>query len=210
MSKYKLVIFDFDGTLADSFEMFLEIWKVAAERYGFKSVTEVDIERLRGLSAREVIAELKLPWWKLPLIAQQMRKQIAKRIDYVKLFDGVGVMLQTLNAKGLKVAIVTSNAQKNVELVLGKEDLELIDQLACGASIFGKKPRTRSVIKASRVLPTEVLCIGDEIRDADVAKELNLDFAAVSWGYTNPLQFEKLSGVVVCKSMLEVVSLVTG
>lgn len=207
MLKYKLVIFDFDGTLADSFAVLLEIWEIAAKRHGFKSFSRSDLERLRGRSAREIIAEAGLPWWKLPFVTRHMRVLMRERIDKVRLFDGVETILKTLKSEGLKIAIVTSNSRENVERVLGAEGIAFIDHLGCGASIFGKKPKTRSAIKAFSVSSKEVLCVGDEIRDAEVAKELGLDFAAVSWGYTNPEYLERLPEVRMCKNFLDVLSM---
>jgi phosphoglycolate phosphatase len=205
--RYKLVIFDFDGTLADSFALFLESSKVAAERFKFKPLAETDLERLRSRSAREIMAEIGLPWWKLPAVARHTREFMRERIAQVRLFDGVDVMLRQLKAEGVQIAIVTSNSQENVERVLGNVNPGLIDHLACGASIFGKKSKTRSVIKASGVPAESVLCVGDEMRDAEAAQALGLDFAAVSWGYTNPAQLAQLPGVKMCQSVDDVLSL---
>jgi phosphoglycolate phosphatase len=202
-----LVIFDFDGTLADSFAMFLEAAQVAAERFKFKPIVEADLERLRSCSAREIIAEVGLPWWKLPAVVRHTREFMRERIERVQLFDGVDAMLRQLKAEGVQVAIVTSNAQENVERVLGADNLSLIDHFGCGVSIFGKRPKTRSVLKASGVPAEAVLCVGDEMRDAEVAQALRLDFAAVSWGYTNPTQLARLPGVKLCESVCDIVSL---
>ncbi len=207
MLRYKLIIFDFDGTLADSFALFLEAAKVAAVRYKFKSLAEADLERLRSCSAREIIAEVGLPWWKLPAVVRHTREFMRERIERVQLFDGVEVTLRQLKAAGVQLAIVTSNAQENVERVLGNENLGLIDHFACGASIFGKRPKTRSVLQASGVSAEAVLCVGDEMRDAEAAQALGLDFAAVSWGYTNPAQLARLPGVKMCQSACDVLSL---
>ena len=130
-----------------------------------------------------------------------------EKIDKVRLFDGVDAILKILKSEGVKIAIVTSNSRENVERVLSAEGIALIDHFGCGASVFGKKPKIRSVMKASNVSPKEVLCVGDEIRDAEVAKELGLDFAAVSWGYTNPKHLEQLPGVKMCTSVLDVLSI---
>lgn len=207
MLRYQLVIFDFDGTLADSFAMFLEAAQVAAERFKFKPIVEADLERLRSCSAREIIAEVGLPWWKLPAVVRHTREFMRERIERVQLFDGVDAMLRQLKAEGVQVAIVTSNAQENVERVLGADNLSLIDHFGCGVSIFGKRPKTRSVLKASGVPAEAVLCVGDEMRDAEVAQALRLDFAAVSWGYTNPTQLARLPGVKLCESVCDIVSL---
>ena len=57
-------------------------------------------------------------------------------------------------------------------------------------------------------MPAEsVLCVGDEMRDAEAAKELGLDFAAVAWGYTNPAQLAQLPGVKMCQDTFDVLSL---
>lgn len=207
MLRYKLVIFDFDGTLADSFALFLEAAKVAAVRYKFKSLAEDELERLRSCSAREIMAEVGLPWWKLPAVVRHTREFMRERIERVQLFDGVDVMLRQLKAAGVQLAIVTSNSQENVEHVLGEENRSLIDHFGCGASMFGKRPKTRSVVKASGVPAEAVLCVGDELRDAEVAKALRLDFAAVSWGYTNPAQLARWPGVQMCQSASDVLSL---
>ena len=52
-----------------------------------------------------------------------------------------------------------------------------------------------------------VLCVGDEMRDAEAAQKLGLDFAAVSWGYTNPAQLARFPGVKMCESAFDVLAL---
>jgi len=205
--RYQLVIFDFDGTLADSFALFLESTKVAAERFRFTPLTADNLETLRGRSVREIMAEIGLPLWKLPAVARHTREFMRQRIEQVQLFDGVDAMLRQLKAEGVQLAIVTSNSQENVERVLGEEACQLIDHFGCGASIFGKRPKTRSVLKASSVSAEAVLCVGDEMRDVEVAQALGLDFAAVAWGYTNPAQLAQWPGVKMCQSASDVLSL---
>ena len=56
--KYKLVIFDFDGTLADSFEWFLGVVGELAARHKFKTFARSELDELRGSSARTVLARL--------------------------------------------------------------------------------------------------------------------------------------------------------
>jgi phosphoglycolate phosphatase len=64
-----LVIFDFDGTLADSTAWAIRAVRPLAERFKFKAVTEDEIAMLRGRTSREIIAYLGLPLWKVPLVA---------------------------------------------------------------------------------------------------------------------------------------------
>lgn len=183
---------------------------MAAQRYKFKPIAESDLDRLRSCSAREIIAEIGLPWWKLPAVVRHTREFMRERIERVRLFDGVDEMLRKLKAEGVQIAIVTSNSQENVERVLGNETYSLIDHFGCGASIFGKRPKTRAVVKASGVSAKAVLCVGDEMRDAEAAQALGLDFAAVSWGYTNPARLARLPGAKLCQSAFDVLSLAIG
>jgi phosphoglycolate phosphatase len=70
---YRLVIFDFDGTLADSADWFVRNLNPMAERFGFRQADEAEIERLRRLPNREIIRRLGVPKGKLPRIARHMR-----------------------------------------------------------------------------------------------------------------------------------------
>ncbi len=58
---YTLVIFDFDGTLADSFPWFLHVFDTLAERYRFKRMTDQEGVMLPGMSARHIIHHLGIP-----------------------------------------------------------------------------------------------------------------------------------------------------
>ena len=184
--RYKLVIFDFDGTLADTFSWFSRVLNTVADRYNFKRIQAHEIEHLRGLSAREIIKHLGVPIWKLPHIARHMRALAAQDIESIRLFGGVERMLQSLSEAGLHVAIVSSNSEENVRRVLGPGLASRITYYACGASMFGKPAKFRKVLKSSGIPPSEVICIGDEIRDHDAARAAGLVFGAVSWGYNDP------------------------
>jgi NAD(P)-dependent dehydrogenase (short-subunit alcohol dehydrogenase family) len=70
---YKMVIFDLDGTLADTFPWFLSVLNGVADRYRFRRIEKHEVERLRGFNARQMVKHLGVPAWKLPLIARHMR-----------------------------------------------------------------------------------------------------------------------------------------
>lgn len=71
---YRLAIFDFDGTLADSFPWFLSIMDQMADEFRFRRITPEEVGALSSLESREIIRRLDVPMWKLPLIATHMRK----------------------------------------------------------------------------------------------------------------------------------------
>ncbi|GJD63574.1 Phosphoglycolate phosphatase [Methylobacterium frigidaeris] len=181
---YRLVILDFDGTLADTFPWFSRVLPGVADRYGFRRPAAHEVESLRALEARAVLRHLGVPGWKLPLIARHMRGLAARDAADLALFPGIPALLARLRAGGLDLALVSSNREDVVRRVLGPESAGLIDRYACGAALFGKARRFRAVMRASGVSPTQVLCLGDELRDHDAATRAGLAFGAVAWGYT--------------------------
>lgn len=189
----RLVIFDFDGTLSDSGGWFLSIMDHLADRYGFRHVAPDEVEPLRRLPTRDVISRLAIPRWKLPFIARYTRRLFGRHTGEVQLFPGVPAMLAAIEATGIKIALVTSNSEANARAVLGQANAARIDHWACGASLFGKAPKFRQVLKASGIPAAHALSIGDETRDIDAARETGVRAGAVLWGYANPDALAHLS-----------------
>jgi phosphoglycolate phosphatase len=203
----QLIIFDFDGTLADSFPWFTRVLNDVADRYRFRRIEPHEVELLRGLSGREVMRHLRASPWKVPFIAAHMRRLKARDIDQVSLFDGVPAMLRQLSDAGFTLAIVSSNALENVRHVLGEENAALIRHYECGVSIFGKKSRFLKLLKATSVAPAAALSIGDEIRDAEASRAAGIPFGAVSWGYTTPAALVTQKPAIMFSSMAEIAAL---
>jgi phosphoglycolate phosphatase len=208
VQNYKLVIFDFDGTLADSFKWFVNTINSVANRFRFKPLDLKRLEEFRGCSARQMMAYAELSMWKLPWVTRAMRRLMTERIDEICLFDGVGTVLKNLDAARVNIAVVTTNARENVLRVLGHDNAALVGHFGCGASLFGKRGKVRAAVKASGVALDEVLCVGDEIRDAEMAAALGVDFAGVSWGYTHPHVLQRYSKIPVLKHMHDVLNMV--
>lgn len=183
---YRLLIFDFDGTLADSALWFAHVLNDVAARYGFRQIGLDEMADLRGQPNREIIRRLGVPAWKMPFIAAHFRQLAAEAASDLKLFPGVESMLRRLAAGGVKVAVVSSNSEATVREVLGAELSGLISHYGCGASVFGKAPKFRAVIRKSGVAEADVLCVGDEVRDIEAARKAHLATGAVTWGYATP------------------------
>lgn len=187
--RYRLAIFDFDGTLADTFPWFRRIWNDVADHFHLPRMTDAEIEALRALDGHGIITQLGVPVWKLPLIARHVRQLMAKEVGHLSLFPGVDPLLHELAAQGVRLAIVSSNALGNVRAILGARNADLIQHYECGAAIFGKRPKLRRVLRKMGVRPGDALCIGDEVRDLEAAHAERFDFGAVAWGYTRPEAF---------------------
>ncbi|USX26826.1 HAD hydrolase-like protein [Oxalobacteraceae bacterium OTU3CINTB1] len=181
----KLIIFDFDGTLADTFPSFVRVFDQAADKYRFKRLDRERQSVLRGLDARQIMAHHDIPLWKVPAIARFMRARMADDIANIKLFAGIDRMLRALQAQGVTLTIVTSNSPGNVRAILGPELMALFRHVECGASLFGKPSKIRKVLAATGVAPEQAMLIGDEIRDAKAAADTGIGFGAVAWGFND-------------------------
>lgn len=182
---FKLFIFDFDGTLADSGPWMLDALNRAAARFGFREVTVAEAEALRGRDNRAIIRELGVPWWRLPQIAAYIR-QLAQEATSAPLFLGVASMLRDVHAAGVKLAIVSSNAEETIRRALGDDCAPLIHAYACNASLFGKAAKFKRVLKLTGVARDQAIAVGDEVRDIEAARAAGLVCGAVAWGYATP------------------------
>ena len=106
MPHYHLVIFDFDGTLADSLPWFRASFHDMITRFDLAPVRDDEVEGLRGLSAREIMARLNVSMWQLPAIVSDMRKRKLAAASEIALFSGIPAMLTDLQRRGIKTAIV--------------------------------------------------------------------------------------------------------
>jgi phosphoglycolate phosphatase len=201
---YSIVIFDLDGTLADSFPWFLRNVNDVAGRFGFRRIADDDIDPLRHARSREIIRRLEVPAWKLPGIARHMRRMKAAHLDGIPLFPGVEAMLRSLRDSGLTLALVSSDHEANARRQLGQVT-HLFSHFDCGASLFGKAKKFRRLVKRSGVSPAQAISIGDEVRDIEAARAAGIACGAVMWGYAAPgalrgmrpdLVFERMEDIV--------------
>jgi phosphoglycolate phosphatase len=183
MKRYDLAIFDFDGTLADSAAWFRATINHVAQRYGFRQITDAELNELRGQRSIDIIRYLGVPTWKMPFIARHMRQLVARDAHLIGLFEGVDTLLSGLIERDVAIAIVTSNSEANVRRILGEDNSRRIDDYACGASLFGKASKFHAVIKRRGARADRTLAIGDEARDIEAARTAGLAAGAVSWGY---------------------------
>lgn len=192
VTPYKLIIFDFDGTLADTFPWFAGVLNGVADRYRFRRITADEVEALRGQSARQLIAHLGVARWKLPFIARHMRRLAASDSEPVALFPGIDAMLRQLRQQGFILAIASSNSEGNIRRALGDEMAAVFRHFACGAGLFGKTTKFRQLARRAGIEHGRCLCIGDEIRDFEAASDAGMAFGAVSWGFTSPAALQAL------------------
>ena len=209
MSHYRLAIFDFDGTLADSLPWFRASFHDVIARFDLTPVSANELEGLRGLSAREIMARLNVSMWQLPAIVSDMRKRKLAAASEISLFDGIPAMLTDLQRLDIKTAIVSSDSEASVRQVLGPTTTQ-ITRFDCGAALFGKHWKFRRVARRLGVKPSDTICIGDEIRDIEAAKAAGMDSGAVAWGYALPAALQAAGPTHLFNSVEEMTQRLAG
>jgi phosphoglycolate phosphatase len=202
--RYSLIIFDLDGTLADSFPWFLGSLNSIADAFRLRRIPEHEIEPLRRADVREILSYLGVPRWKVPMIARHMRKLKSTQLGDIALFTGVDTMLRALKDGGITLTLVSSDHEANARTLLGEENAALFSHYDCSAALFGKVAKFRRVMKRARVTPDRVLAIGDEARDLEAARAAGIDFAAVTWGYTAPEKLRSLAPNLMFERMEDI------
>lgn len=182
---YKLAIFDFDGTIADTFPWILRILSHLANEHQVDPISNSQLEEFRTHGIRKIIKKYKFPIWKIPLIARDIQQKMSEDIHEISLFDDIENVLNNLSKNGVQLALVSSNEKSNIQKILGNEITELFSFFECGVSMFSKQSKFKKIVKSSGINEDQVLCIGDEIRDIQAAQKANIPFGAVAWGYTN-------------------------
>lgn len=183
MPRYRMVLFDSDGTLANTLPWVSAAFNQLAAKYGFEPLSAADHETLRHLPMQEMMRRVKIPLWRMPALVTGMRKHMAKHLHEFELFDGITESLQQLSRAGVALGVVSSNSTDNVRAILGPDTAALFQHFACSASIFGKAPKFRAVLRASGIPASETIYLGDEVRDAEAAHKAGMAYGAVGWGY---------------------------
>ncbi len=201
---YKLLIFDFDGTLADTFPWLVSIINEIAMKHNFEPINQDQLEEFKQVGTHKLIQKYQIPLWKIPLLGKEFQSRMSEDIHKISLFDGFAAILRNLVDEGFTLALVSSNKDSNVKKVLGTKLSSLFSFYECGVSTFKKHSKFNKILKQSNTDAGQALCIGDEIRDIEAARKSNIDFGAVSWGYSNISALKALSPAIIFNSVEDI------
>ena len=182
----KLIIFDFDGTLADTLGALLRISNRLAPEFGYSQIGDEQFATLKYLSSWEIIKLSKVALWKLPFLLKRVKEEFPGEVRNVRLFPGVIELLNTLKMQGYRLGIVSSNAEQNIRSLLGQNQIEHLFDFVTTASTFGKGKAIGKLLKQYKCSKSDAIYIGDEIRDIQAARSIEIRVVAVGWGFNAP------------------------
>ncbi|MBB5351027.1 phosphoglycolate phosphatase-like HAD superfamily hydrolase [Haloferula luteola] len=183
---YRTIIFDFDGTLADTLEESRRIYNELAEGMGLRQVSAEQLPGLRHFSLRELLSHLDIPKRRVPGLIARGTTLMRANIMQLPLIEGIGEVLPILRSRCDSFGILTSNAPTNVDLFLRAHGLrEHFDFISSTSKLTGKAKHLRAIRKTFSLESDEMLYVGDEIRDLKASRKAGIPVAAVTWGFNS-------------------------
>ncbi len=184
---HKVIIFDFDGTIADTVDALVTIANRLAGEFGYIQITPEDLALLRNFTSREIIKYSGVSMLKIPFLLKKVKGELKAKIPELKPILGISEVLATLHSQGYTLGIITSNSPENVTAFLSNNQLNhLFEFIYSGVTIFGKTTIINNVLKQKQLDPTTVIYVGDETRDIEASKKANIKVIAVTWGFNSP------------------------
>lgn len=198
----KAVIFDFDGTIADSLPGIVNLYE-SVRKKGHKH-TSADIEKMRNLSMYQIALAMKIPKWKIVILAIWGRRLFKNHMRTIRVYPGMAELIAQLKAKNIQLFVVSANNKTNVTKYLTRHNLiDYFDEVYGGASFFGKSKTMRRAVIEHGLAKADVWCVGDERVDIYSARKAGLKIVSVSWGYSSRDGLQALNPDAIVDTMPE-------
>ncbi|KTB63565.1 MULTISPECIES: HAD-IA family hydrolase [Pseudomonas] len=185
---YKLLIFDWDGTLCNSIGRIVDSMHAASTRSGFELRTDLAVKGIIGLGLPEAIRTLYPRISDAELVTfrdHYADHYIALEATPSPLFDGVKQALEAFRAEGYHLAVATGKARRGLDRVLKAHGFEDYFDITRAADETASKPHPlmlEQILAHCGVAPRQALMVGDASFDLMMARNAGMDSVAVSYG----------------------------
>lgn len=188
--KYKLAIFDMDGTILDTLQDLADAMNYELRKYGMQERTIDEIRRFVGNGIRKLI-ERAVP---IETTSPTIDAMFTDFVEYYKThceiatkpYDGIEILIKKVREAGIKTAVNSNKADAAVQILCDRYFPTLFDIAVGEKAGIAKKPAPDSVneiLRQLEVQKTEAVYIGDSDVDFETARNAGLDFIGVDWGF---------------------------
>ncbi|MEL6488526.1 MAG: HAD hydrolase-like protein [Cyanobacteria bacterium J06621_3] len=180
------LIFDFDGTIADTLETIVNITNRIAPEYGYSPTTPEKLRYYQSLTPQELLKQSEIPLFRLPFLIRRVRREIGLELDTISLASELEPTLRELVAAGHQLMIMSSNSRNNIERFLSRHGLgDIFISVQGGVGLLSKARVLKRIVRRDGIDFSQVIYVGDETRDVDASNQVGILVAAVSWGFSS-------------------------
>lgn len=176
------VIFDFDGTLANTLDLVARIYNENAHNYGSLPIDMEDLSEYRKLGYKKAMKKAKIRWTVLPRLVLFVSREMKKHMDEVKPYAGVVEVLNDIQKQGVSIGVLTSNDGALVHDYLIKNNFPIFDFIVSEKTMFGKEKALKKIMKRHSLVRSRVVYVGDEPRDITASNKAGIKVIGVTWG----------------------------
>ncbi|MCQ2253382.1 MAG: HAD hydrolase-like protein [Bacteroidales bacterium] len=179
-----MILFDFDGTLADTFLLGASLINDYAARFGYENI---DFEKNKDKSARELIKMANVHFWEIPRLIRFFRRETISHAQEIEAFSGIPELVTSLHNSGLALGVVSTNTEQILRTFLDKYNLpEHFRYFTTEVSLFGKKRALRQARRKLRRMGHDgLIYIGDELRDIEACNAADIPIISCAWGFNS-------------------------
>jgi len=186
---YRLLVFDWDGTIIDSASAIVDCIREAARDAGIEIPSRERAAHTIGLGMHDALrfAVPDLPVERYPDFVAHYRKHFLARQDTMQLFAGMRELLDDLSKKHL-LAIATGKSRRGLDRALEAGELKSHFRASRCADETNPKPHPAMLLELMEELNSsknETLMIGDTSHDLEMARAAGVDALAVTYGAHN-------------------------
>ncbi len=183
--KIRGMIFDLDGTLADTLPVCFAAFREVFRSYLGIDYSDQQVRAMFGPSEAGILKD-RIPERSEEALADYLSAYERHHRLCPEPFPGIREILERLGRHGVRLAVVTGKGQGSAAISLQSLGLDdLFDPVKAGAERGGIKPQAmREVLRAWGISPAEAVSIGDARPDVDSAKQVGLTPLAAAWAGT--------------------------
>lgn len=209
MKDYKLVIFDWDGTLMDSVERIVSSMQSAAKNIGLTVPSNHEVKEIIGLSIPEALKTL------FPNITDELiaSMRLEYKFQYTdgdntpsQLFENALNLLNQLKKKNKILAVATGKGREGLNHALSLSDTtHLFDTTRCAGEMPSKPSPVmlNSILEELDIAPHEAIMIGDTSHDLKMAQAAKIDSIGVTFGVHDTATLSLYQPKVMVDSLIE-------
>ncbi|HNX37834.1 MAG TPA: HAD-IA family hydrolase [Candidatus Cloacimonadota bacterium] len=208
MAKKPYLLFDFDGTIANSIDLIYGIMNKFAPDYGMEPVSREDFEVIRSMDPRTALSLFKIPFYRIPFIISRVLKEYKHSVDLLHPYPGIPEMLSDLAGSGIRMALLSSNHQANVMRFLVRHKLNGFEWVEGTSGVMRKHNRINKMLRRHRIDSSSVIYVGDESRDIQAAKLCGIRVISVTWGFHTQSLLQRFKPDFIVNSPQEIKPLI--